>query len=357
MDHPLHWSVKSNVPNELAPSMFPERRKFYGELSIATFNMLSPCYKRLYSGADGEMEADAHFMWKQRLKDTLRFFQTHLLSHSVIALQEFWTNREYSNRFIELANSQGHQLHVARRHESRKEDALALSIDKSKLRMMQTKSVPLCNKRDRIGLIVWLYHKQSKKNLLIANTHLSFPHNEFDRREQINQIQILLETLNKFAVTNNITHASRIVLGDLNVESNSDVCDFLRKEGFASVMDVCPPVNGAVPPALGFPLHHRSVFVSHRTHRLEDLGVDHIFVKSEYDQHRQCDQHDLLNDRIYHHDQHYLLSTQSSSPCLFVSNSAILPTELSASRWHPEKYFSISDHRPVSSTMVFGKKI
>ena len=49
-------------------------------------------------------------------------------------------------------------------------------------------------------------------------------------------------------------------------------------------------------------------------------------------------------------------SSLPSSPCLFVSQSAVLPTDLSACKWHSEEEFSISDHRPISSTMVFGRK-
>ncbi len=330
--------------------------------------MLSPCYKRLCSIDGGKREADHLTIWKQRLQNTLEFFRTQLLlTHSVIALQEVWTHSEYIHSFLELAASEGHELHLVRRHESRKEDALGLFIKKDILILKKTLSIPLCDKNDRIGWIVWLYHKPSKKNILITNTHLSFPHNEFDRQIQKTQIRTLLESLNRFAISNNIQNASRIVLGDLNVETNSDVCDYLRQQGYSSVMDISPPINGLMPSntSLGFPLYHRSVFVSHRTHRYEDLGVDHIFYKAEHECHDDNDDGNNENINTKIENDVYNISPSSSSlssssppssPCLFVAKSAILPTELSASKWHSEKEFNISDHRPVSTTMIFGRK-
>lgn len=77
-----------------------------------------------------------------------------------------------------------------------------------------------------------------------------------------------------------------------------------------------------------------SYFVSHRTHRNEDLGVDHIFLRPQYPT------------------SHSVSTTKT--PCLFVKETTVLPTQISCSTW-PEA-FTISDHRPVISTMVFGEK-
>ena len=87
---------------------------------------------------------------------------------------------------------------------------------------------------------------------------------------------------------------------------------------------------------------HHSNFISHRTHRQEDLGVDHIFFRPEM----------IVQEDIPISEQ-YLLSP-SSTPCLYVSETAVLPKKVPCSFW-PED-FQISDHRPVRAKMVFAKE-
>jgi hypothetical protein len=84
------------------------------------------------------------------------------------------------------------------------------------------------------------------------------------------------------------------------VESNSPVCDHLRKCGFYSCFEVQPPVNvtdDSITEASIADMENESVsqashldgssirpivqFVSHHNHQSEDVGVDHIFVKPD----------------------------------------------------------------------------
>ena len=81
----------------------------------------------------------------------------------------------------------------------RKDDALALAIDEDQFEVRETSHVDLCRLNDRVGQIVWLYHKKAKKNIVLANTHLSFPHNEFDRMSQYDQINKLTSAIASFS--------------------------------------------------------------------------------------------------------------------------------------------------------------
>ena len=71
-------------------------------------------------------------------------------------------------------------------------------------------------------------------------------------------------------------------------------------------------------------------WVSHRTHRAEELGVDHIFVKPEVE-----------------------IGPAGPEGGVFVSDARILPVSLPATHWPMD--FRVSDHRPVKVSLVFGR--
>ena len=66
-----------------------------------------------------------------------------------------------------------------------KEDSVAFVIRKGIFDILGTENIYLCNHGDRVALLVWLKHKYSKKHIIIANTHLSFPHSIFDKMNQV----------------------------------------------------------------------------------------------------------------------------------------------------------------------------
>eukprot|EP01034_Spumella_vulgaris_P031566 gene31566-38993_t len=318
-----------------------------------------------------------------------------------------------------------------------KTDAVAVMVKSDIFETLGSENVYLCSLNDRVALMLWLRHKTTGKDILVANTHLSFPHNASDRRNQMCQMEILTKFIDQFAQRHGIESATRIVLGDFNVEGHSPVCNHLRASGFYSCFEVCPPSNrGLTPipanpddndttrsdditttdnlnaatlsalhlspdaavcgrtgqhivthhsdaeaeqenleepddspldvdaasdevkvtsepisadrrPSAVAPLHHHQYssvtasdfFVSHHTHKEEDLGVDHIFVRPE-----------LL----------YASEAAEKSGQLkegvFVSASQVLPSGLSCNEW-PLDFASISDHRPVQATIVFGRAV
>ena len=70
-------------------------------------------------------------------------------------------------------------------HIGDKEDSVAFVIRKGIFDILGTENIYLCNHGDRVALLVWLKHKYSKKHIIIANTHLSFPHSIFDKMNQV----------------------------------------------------------------------------------------------------------------------------------------------------------------------------
>jgi len=296
-----------------------------GEFSVVTFNMLAPCYKRLEErDLLGRNRREADMGWQDRANETLAFFEGELLKNfQVVSLQEFWLNEDYHQQFKRLVSRLGFSLYTLRRHATRKEDAVAIMVQTSELRVKSYENVFLCSASDRVALVMWLEHKETKKNVIVANTHLSFPHTAKDVVNQKIQMEQLLLAMDAFATAKcGCPDASRIVMGDFNVEGSSEVCDMLRARGYHSSVDVSPP------PIVAGDNKSSSEFVSHRTHRHEDLGVDHIFVKPE------------------------AFVEESKKGSFFASDTRVLPDSAPSTAWDEE--FSISDHRPVGAKVVIG---
>lgn len=327
-------------------------------------------------------------------------------------------------------------------------DAVALAIKSSTFTIMGGENITLYSAGDRVALLLWLKHNHTGKDFLIANTHLSFPHSSYDRINQMRQMRKLTSVIDAFALDNCINHATRVILGDFNVQGESPVCDHLRSEGYVSCAEISPPNNietattrsilrqeslsyntnqnvscvqdfkicklssrpsdshissdesELIVPMKDSPITRYPVkFVSHRTHRSEDLGVDHIFVKPELEYKRQFasdtlskgaearsrrtdSNHNKTTIESVHIGVHnssvditvsYDVSTATDPKrqlnhhhsnlgenieCvggIFVDGTEVIPNSKPSSHW--ETSFTISDHRPIGACLVIGRKM
>lgn len=73
----------------------------------------------------------------------------------------------------------------------------------------------------------------------MVNTHLTFPHNEFDVLNRETQINILCSYVNNYIAEKKIQSISVILCGDLNGDQSDPVCSHLKRNGFASSFGVC----------------------------------------------------------------------------------------------------------------------
>jgi hypothetical protein len=83
-----------------------------GELKISSFNLLAPCYKRLHFGNSGNSvrESANQEIWEKRLADAIGFFNSYLLKTSqIIALQEYWMEDMYTQKFHKAVADNGYK--------------------------------------------------------------------------------------------------------------------------------------------------------------------------------------------------------------------------------------------------------
>lgn len=129
-------------------------------------------------------------------------------------------------------------------------------------------------------------------------------------------------------------------------------------------------------------------FVSHRTHRKEDLGVDHIFIKPEIflpGPDAQAQDNSVMNnplilikpdETVYNNVVKSTVSTVESTASsesssfnscnnsadissqvdrVFIDDCHVIPRKVPCSLWDTE--FLVSDHRPVHAKIIFGRRI
>eukprot|EP00428_Durinskia_dybowskii_P062244 CAMPEP_0170368838 /NCGR_PEP_ID=MMETSP0117_2-20130122/7665_1 /TAXON_ID=400756 /ORGANISM="Durinskia baltica, Strain CSIRO CS-38" /LENGTH=498 /DNA_ID=CAMNT_0010623521 /DNA_START=316 /DNA_END=1812 /DNA_ORIENTATION=- len=233
-------STSANEPHVHA---YPSSHAF----DIVSFNLLAPVYKRLASKnaqtGRRHREAGDYGLWSDRLSQTMDFFRNEIYKDTaIIGLQEYWLDTRYRRMFEEQFAQHGYEVHVMQRTGT-KVDAVALVIKKDVFEICGSEHIDLCTFGDRVALLLWLRHQSTGFDLLVANTHLSFPHNVLDRMNQVAQMKHLTSVIDKFSRTHGIEKAPALILGDFNVESQSPVCDHLRSSGYHSCFEVCPPGN------------------------------------------------------------------------------------------------------------------
>ena len=114
----------------------------------------------------------------------------------------------------------------------------------------------------------------------------------------------------------------------------------------------------------------RKKFVSHRTHRNEELGVDHIFVKPEEIDMSITDTDDTTNTSGSKSsssrnsnknrrtsiasviDPENIKGTSDIHSVLFVADTHVIPSNLPINTWAPS--FQLSDHRPIAASIVLA---
>ena len=87
---------------------------------------------------------------------------------------------------------------------------MALVVNIEMFDILGSENIHLCTLGDRVALLLWLRHKETDKHILVANTHLSFPHHAWDRMNQMQQMKKLLNGIESFAERHFIKTATRI---------------------------------------------------------------------------------------------------------------------------------------------------
>lgn len=238
--------------------------------TLLTFNLLAPCYKRLYTPTGSERrDRERHHepLWTTRLDSLLDLLLSISPRPDVIALQEVWFHPAYLYR-LEAALSPYYSFHYAKRPGS-KEDGLATLVLNSSMTIVSARKVaafPLAD-ADRVGLAVSA-ELFGGAQLLVVNAHLTFPHCFVSRRTRANQAGTLVSYVSDYLSKHGDANVHAIVLGDFNGDSDSAACKRMFDSGFVNCYS---EVNGS-----------DARPTTHYNHMHQQVFVDHVFLKSNF---------------------------------------------------------------------------
>lgn len=262
-------------------------------LSVCTFNILAPCYKRLSSEYD--RESSYEYLWQQRhssIINLLKSLQVHL-----ICLQEFWFKNPLFIQLYESYLVPKYSFFTLQRT-GLLDDGLAILADSKHCQVLDKQELVLNDIGNRIGLLLNIDFNGI--NILLANIHLTFPHHGFERRLRLKQMKRFLELIHDYQVSKNLLNRCSIILcGDFNSSYQNDhVYQLIEKQYKSSYKFI----------------HGNEPSVTHLTHRNEALGVDFIFYQSN------------------------ILQPMSSELIPYGSNPL---------RWNHPSEWNLSDHRAI----------
>ena len=269
-------------------------------LSVCTFNILAPCYKRLSSESDRESSHDS--LWQCRHMSIIDLLQS--LDIHLICLQEFWFKNIPFVQLYKSHLSPKYSFYSVQRTGAL-DDGLVILVDHNQVKVIKTQELILNDIGNRVGLLLHLEYRGEQ--LLLINVHLTFPHHRFEYRLRLKQMKRFLHLINEYQRSNDIHERCSIILcGDFNSPFHTDPVYQLLGEQFLSCYRST---------------HGHEPHVTHLTHRNEEVGVDFIFYQSK--------------------------SFQAIS-------TDLIPRGCDQSRWHDHTQWTLSDHRALLTTFQFN---
>jgi endonuclease/exonuclease/phosphatase family metal-dependent hydrolase len=276
--------------------------------------------------ASNRRESEKDEWWRPRAEFTAQYVAEELRKSDVILLQEWWLRPEFEHIFD--YHTSPYFTRVAERRPGR-EDGMAVLIKKEgSLELLE--SLPIITAPQRIAQLV---HCRDKENryIAIANVHLSFPSSSdmlANECRQMDEVQKVVRGFTQFSSSNRLD----VLGGDFNSNSGGLAASTMEtRHGFVNC------ASCIAEQALSHMGGQVNLGITHRTHRGEEVSVDHIFA-------RISDGHDDASHRLGYLDS---LGTRVVDCCRgdFPLDGCSFPSKEECS------LDIISDHRPVTATL------
>ena len=218
--------------------------------------------------ASNRRESEKEEWWRPRAEFVAQYVAEELRKSDVILLQEWWLRPEFEHIFD--YHTSPYFTRVAERRPGR-EDGMAVLIKKEgSLELLE--SLPIITAPQRIAQLV---HCRDKENRYfgIANVHLSFPSSSdmlVNERRQTNEVKKAVRGFARLSSSNRL----EVLGGDFNSNSGGLAARTMEtNHGFVNCASciaeqVLSQTGGQV-----------NLGITHRTHRGEEVSVDHIFAR------------------------------------------------------------------------------
>eukprot|EP01038_Epipyxis_sp_PR26KG_P005243 gene5243-7288_t len=247
---PKYSTIKSNTDNTLLPD----------ELSfdIITFNILAPCYHKIVNNVNERIfESESEELFISRNKEICKKLKDS--NADIICIQEFWLSSSTLRQLYidELCDT--YDLRELRRtsHWRSRADGLAIFVKEKRIIIQDVKNILFHDCGDRVALLMLLAIKPQEINneynkidyppqqLIVVNTHLLFPHNEYSsqiRLREMTKILGFIESYKQRDLCESVCGRSDIrlpviITGDFNGSPKGRVYKYAKQQNFRSAFE------------------------------------------------------------------------------------------------------------------------
>ena len=285
-------------------------------LTVTTFNVLAPCYKRVKQ-PDGTTAMEASDRATALDRQTRVLDLVTRLNSTCVCLQEFWhADAATAELYATRLRRAGYTFHVTPRTGNRP-DGLLTAVRDDAFEVVETRDILFNDCGDRVATLMHLrprrgayaYESSSSSatlgDVLLVNTHLLFPHNSNSTLIRLRESFKILEYLHEYqetarrALAKSTSAPTRrlpvVMCGDFNGTSRGAVARFLSSQGFVSAFEASrpgaaaadeddAPIEPEAQTAEAMKNEKRNAarekngWISHLNHRGECVGVDHVWV-------------------------------------------------------------------------------
>lgn len=344
------------------------------QLKVVSFNTLAPCYLRMkkYNARKDTiqakprltqhliqmseaspssnkstfqqtpLESEIEVEWRSRIIKIIKLLQ--YINADIMALQEFWIeNKEYvdlfQNAFTTASTDQIHYDLYLMQRPNHKQDGVATLVNTKKLIVNHTKSVNFNLQGNRVALLLDLECRLTGNRFIFANTHLTFPHHDYDR-DHLRPLQAtkLLASLQQFVDETGTKDV--MIAGDFNTDIET------RRKGMRSSDPILPlMLDKFNNTAISFDM------ATHLNHNNEIVGADYLFTSRNASSFSLVTPPDSKSIQLPPPDleelvgMHLMQETHENS-IMTAPQSYLFPMQYSSYSWFVP-ILDVSDHRPL----------
>lgn len=347
-------------------------------LTITTFNILAPVHRSMNDLNHRESERED--WWRPRAEGVADYISQKFSNSDVILLQEWWFDERFNTVFDSVMGDEFERVTERRPGPAgdgneagmtttmRADGMCCLVRKKGKLELVKSEKV--LTGPQRIAQIIQCRERRSDgeegRNVLIANSHLSFPGNQdpiINNQRQANEAGIILDAISKASAewgrdTKSFpeNECLEVVCGDFN----SDSC------GLAAALVESPPhnfVNCASAAALGAQCDvggKVNIGVTHRNHLGERVSVDHIFLRlaqrNEVEKKKSRFQINRRNGVTARQQPQPMRDRSAALAFGFLDAKGTRILSVRRGNIHLEGSTVLSDHRPVTAKIAWPRR-
>ncbi|KAK7385480.1 hypothetical protein VNO78_31201 [Psophocarpus tetragonolobus] len=244
-------------------------------VTCTTFNILAPIYKRLNHEDQSCRESNYKACWLARNQSILDWLLYE--RSSIICLQEFWIgNEELVSLYDKRLGAAGYVNFKLGRTNNRG-DGLLIAVQKEYFKVVNYKELHFNDCGDRVAQLLHVelafpfsqcQNSDIRKQILIVNTHLLFPHASSLCLVRLHQVYKILQYVESYQKEYQLKPLPIMLCGDWNGSKKGHVYKFLRSQSFVSSYDAAHHYTDA----------DAHKWVSHRNHHGNICAVDFIWL-------------------------------------------------------------------------------